>query len=82
MLAGAGLSHVVKLNNYLTDTANIAIFREVRDHYVDTVSPPAGTTSQVPALAPEVEAIVLLPVRDRPTCRSAADGASSASAVS
>lgn len=53
---------MVKLNNYLTDTANIAIFREVRDRYVDTVSPPAGTTIQVLALAPEVEAIALLPV--------------------
>ena len=38
----------------------------VRDRYVDTASPPAGTTIQVPALAREgalleVEAIALLP---------------------
>jgi hypothetical protein len=48
--------------------ADIAIFREVRDRYVNTASPLAGTTIQVPALAREgalleVEAIALLPVK-------------------
>jgi len=63
---GAGFDDVVKLNNYLVDiTPNIAIYREVRDKYVDTSKPPASTTVGVPALARdgalfEVEAIVML----------------------
>ena len=68
-VAGADFRHLIKLNNYLIDLhADIAIFREVRDRYVNTASPPAGTTIQVPALAREgasleVEAIALLPVK-------------------
>ena len=63
---GATFNDVVKLNNYLVDiTPNIAIYREVRDKYVDTSKPPASTTVGVPALARdgalfEVEAIVML----------------------
>ena len=63
---GATFNDVVKLNNYLVDiTANIAIYREVRDKYVNTAQPPASTTIGVPALARdgalfEVEAIVML----------------------
>ena len=66
---GAGFDDVVKLNNYLVDVrADLPTFREIRDRYVDTTSPPAGTTIQVPALAREgalleVEAIALLPVQ-------------------
>ena len=66
-LAGADFHHVIKLNNYLTDLrADLQTFRDVRDRYVNTASPPAGTTIQVPALAREgalleVEAIALLP---------------------
>lgn len=66
-LAGANFRDVVKLNNYLIDLrADLPTFREVRDQYVDTALPPAGTTIQVPALARdgallEVEAIALLP---------------------
>jgi len=68
-LVGANFRHVVKLNNYLVDVrADLHTFREIRDRYVDTTSPPAGTTIQVPALARagallEVEAIALLPVQ-------------------
>jgi enamine deaminase RidA (YjgF/YER057c/UK114 family) len=68
-VVGADFRHLIKLNNYLIDLrADIAIFREVRDRYVNTASPPAGTTIQVPALAREgalleVEAIALLPVK-------------------
>ena len=68
-LVGANFRHVVKLNNYLLDVrADLHTFREIRDRYVDTTSPPAGTTIQVPALAREgalleVEAIALLPVQ-------------------
>jgi enamine deaminase RidA (YjgF/YER057c/UK114 family) len=63
---GATFEDVVKLNNYLIDiTSNIAIYREVRDKYVNTAKPPASTTVGVPALARdgalfEVEAIVML----------------------
>jgi enamine deaminase RidA (YjgF/YER057c/UK114 family) len=63
---GATFEDVVKLNNYLVDIApNIAIYREVRDKYVNTSKPPASTTVGVPALARdgalfEVEAIVML----------------------
>ena len=63
---GATFNDVVKLNNYLVDiTANIAIYREVRDKYINTSKPPASTTIGVPALARdgalfEVEAIVML----------------------
>jgi enamine deaminase RidA (YjgF/YER057c/UK114 family) len=43
-------------------------FHEIRDRYIDTTSPPAGTTIQVAALARkgallEVEAIALLAVQ-------------------
>src|ERR1700719_718822 len=49
---GAGFEHVVKLNNYVVDIgANLAHYREVRDKYVNTVSPPASTTVGVPQLA-------------------------------
>jgi enamine deaminase RidA (YjgF/YER057c/UK114 family) len=64
---GATFDHVVKLNNYLVDIrANIPIFREVRDRYINTAAPPASTTIGVPALAREgalfeVEAVVMLP---------------------
>jgi len=63
---GAGFEHVVKVNNYIVNIgANIAMFREIRDKYVNTSAPPASTTIGVPALARpdalfESEAIVLL----------------------
>ena len=63
---GATFNDVVKLNNYLVDiTANIGVYREVRDKYVNTAQPPASTTIGVPALARdgalfEAEAIVML----------------------
>jgi len=44
---GARFEHVVKLNNYIVDIGtNIAHYREVRDRYVNTASPPASTTSR------------------------------------
>jgi enamine deaminase RidA (YjgF/YER057c/UK114 family) len=63
---GATFSDVVKLNNYLVDiSTNLAIYREVRDRYVNVSQPPASTTVGVPALARpdalyEVEAVVML----------------------
>ena len=64
---GATFDHVVKLNNYLVDIKkNLPIYREVRDKFVNTASPPASTTIGVPGLARddalyEVEAVVMLP---------------------
>ena len=64
--AGATFNDVVKLNNYLVDIpANLPIYREVRDKYVNVSQPPASTTVGVPALARsgalfEVEAVVML----------------------
>jgi enamine deaminase RidA (YjgF/YER057c/UK114 family) len=63
---GAGLEHVVKLNNYLVDMNHLAIFREVRDKYLNTAAPPASTTVQISKFAREgalieIEAVVALP---------------------
>jgi enamine deaminase RidA (YjgF/YER057c/UK114 family) len=66
---GASFDHVVKLNNYIVDIGtNLAHYREVRDRYVNTASPPASTTVGVPELARsgalfEVEAIAILPAK-------------------
>jgi enamine deaminase RidA (YjgF/YER057c/UK114 family) len=63
---GARFDDVVKLNNYLVDIpANLSIYREVRDKFVNVAKPPASTTVGVPALARsdalfEVEAVVML----------------------
>jgi len=64
--AGAGIEHVVKINNYLVDMRHISIFREVRDMYVNTSAPPASTTVAISQLAREgalfeVEAVAVLP---------------------
>ena len=66
---GATFDHVVKVNNYIVNIgANIALFREVRDKYVNTAAPPASTTIGVPELARpgalfEIEAVAILPPR-------------------
>ncbi|MBB2914184.1 enamine deaminase RidA (YjgF/YER057c/UK114 family) [Streptosporangium becharense] len=39
--AGVGMRDVVKLTVYLTDRADLAAFRRVRDRYIDTSRPPA-----------------------------------------
>jgi len=63
---GATFDDVVKLNNYLVDiAANLPIYREVRDRYVNIKAPPASTTVGVAALARpdalfEAEAVVIL----------------------
>lgn len=63
--AGADFSHVVKLNIYLLDRANLPIVRDVRDQFVNTAQPPASTLLVVQGLAQEdflleVEAIASL----------------------
>jgi enamine deaminase RidA (YjgF/YER057c/UK114 family) len=66
---GGGFQHVVKLNTFLTDIrAQLPVYREVRDRYVNTNFPPASTTVEVSRLAREgalieVEAVAVLPVR-------------------
>ena len=66
---GAGFEHLVKINNYVVDIGvNIALFRDIRDRYVNTAAPPASTTIGVPELARpgalfEIEAIAILPPR-------------------
>jgi len=64
--AGAGFEHVVKLNNYFIDMAHLPIFREVRDHYINTSVPPASTAVAISSLARpgallEVEAVAIVP---------------------
>ena len=63
---GASFEHVVKVNNYLLDTKDIAVFREVRDQYLNTKAPPASTTIAIAAFARpgallEVECVAVLP---------------------
>jgi len=64
---GATFDQVVKLNNYLTDISHLAIFREVRDEFINSSAPPASTTLQISRLALEkalieVEAVAALPM--------------------
>jgi enamine deaminase RidA (YjgF/YER057c/UK114 family) len=66
---GASFDQVVKLNTFLTDIrAQIPVYREVRDRYVNKAAPPASTTVEIPRLARdgaliEVEAVAILPPR-------------------
>ncbi len=75
--AGASFKDVVKINNYLTpDMAHIAIFREVRDQFLNTKAPPASTTVAISALARpgalfEIEAIAVLPAKSAAKAESA-----------
>src|SRR5829696_7014632 len=49
---GATFDDVVKLNNYLIDIpANLGIYRQVRDKYINVAQPPAKNTIGIPALA-------------------------------
>ena len=65
---GASFKDVVKINNYLVDMSHIAIFREVRDQFLNKAAPPASTTVAISTLARpgalcEVEAIAVLPAK-------------------
>ncbi|MCC6775812.1 MAG: RidA family protein [Hyphomicrobiales bacterium] len=65
---------ITKLNTFLTDIrAQIPIYREVRDKYVNAAAPPASTTVEVSRLAREgalieVEAIAVAPARPSTGC--------------
>ena len=63
---GANFTHVVKLNIFLVNMADLLLLREVRDRYINTVRPPASTAVEVRKLALdglllEIEAIASLP---------------------
>jgi enamine deaminase RidA (YjgF/YER057c/UK114 family) len=63
--AGAGMQHIVKLTVYLTDLADLAVFRSVRDEYISLDNPPASSLVQVsglvnPAFRVEIEALAAL----------------------
>lgn len=52
---GLTFDHVVKLQFFLTDIANLPKVRGIRDEYINTAQPPASTSVQVVALfRPEV----------------------------
>ncbi|QSQ19502.1 RidA family protein [Pyxidicoccus parkwayensis] len=62
---GAGFEHVVKLQNTFLDLAQLPVFHEVRDRYVNTAAPPASTALQVSGLPRGallgLDAVVVLP---------------------
>jgi len=66
--AGGSFHDVIKLNIYFLDSANLAIFREVRDRFINLQNPPASTAVQVPRLFRpefliEVEAVAVVSSR-------------------
>jgi enamine deaminase RidA (YjgF/YER057c/UK114 family) len=78
---GARFQDVVKLNNYLADPADLPVFREVRDRYLNYDSKPASTTLAVAGFARagallETEAIAVLPPKAAATAPRAKAAAS------
>jgi enamine deaminase RidA (YjgF/YER057c/UK114 family) len=60
--AGATMQGVVKLTVYLTDMADLEVFRQVRDEYIAADLPPASSLVQVaglvrPGCRVEIEAL-------------------------
>jgi enamine deaminase RidA (YjgF/YER057c/UK114 family) len=47
---GMTYDHVVKLQVFVTDIADLPRLREIRDAYVNTKNPPASTVVQIAAL--------------------------------
>lgn len=63
---GANFEHVVKITNYFVDISHLPVFREVRDRYFSTTTPPAATAVQIARLAVngllfEIEAVAVVP---------------------
>ncbi len=63
--AGGTFNDVVKLNYYAVDLTHLPDLREIRDHYINTKSPPASTAVEVRKLARpefllEVEAVAVV----------------------
>jgi enamine deaminase RidA (YjgF/YER057c/UK114 family) len=80
---GAQFQHVVKLNNYLVDLNQLAIFRQVRDSYLADENRPASTTIAISGLAREgamleIEAVAVLPAVARKMAAPVVRGARSA----
>ena len=48
--AGATMQNVVKLTIYLTDIADLDVFRQVREEYISAERPPASSLVQVSRL--------------------------------
>jgi reactive intermediate/imine deaminase len=63
--AGATMDHVVKLTVFLTDMADLGVFRKVRDEYIRADRPPASSLVRVsglvnPEFRIEVEALAAI----------------------
>jgi enamine deaminase RidA (YjgF/YER057c/UK114 family) len=64
--AGSGMEHLIKLTVFLTDLADLAAFRRVRDEYLDLERPPACSLVRVaglihPRMRVEIEAFAAVP---------------------
>lgn len=69
--AGCGPGDVVKLTVYLTDLADLPVFRRVRDEHQDAERPPACSLVKVaglvhPGFRVEVDALAVVPGGDTP----------------
>lgn len=63
--AGATMENIVKLTIYLTDLADLEVFRQVRDEFISSERPPASSLVQVsgllnPAFRVEIEALAAI----------------------
>jgi reactive intermediate/imine deaminase len=63
--AGSDFTRVVKLTVYLTDLDDLAVFRQVRDEYLDPSASPASSLVQVkglihPAFRVEIDALAVV----------------------
>jgi reactive intermediate/imine deaminase len=63
--AGAGMEQVVKLTVFLTDLADLEVFRRVRDEYISLEAPPASSLVRVsglvhPEFRVEIEALAAI----------------------
>ncbi|MCP3804647.1 RidA family protein [Allokutzneria sp. A3M-2-11 16] len=63
--AGATMDHLVKLTVYLTDLADLDVFRRVRDEHISHENPPASSLVQVsglvnPAFRVEIDALAAI----------------------
>lgn len=63
---GGEFRHVVKVTCFFADMADLPVYLEVRDKFVNTAAPPASTAVQISRLAREgalfeIEAVAMLP---------------------
>jgi 2-iminobutanoate/2-iminopropanoate deaminase len=63
---GGTMNHLVKTGIFLTDAANVPLFREIRNKYVNIKNPPASTLVEVKGLFRkdiliEIEATAIIP---------------------